>query len=130
MRLNRVELELSVMVIEEPTVWSFDLLRGSDRTNCRIRRQRRRSEVGTRQMANQIARFEDIKRRQAAVLAVRSSQVRNGRPSGAAVAAEIRRRKRHGRSWRPTAALTGWAGWRKYPRQSPVPRACADERGG
>jgi hypothetical protein len=76
--LDQVNLELSVMVIEDPAVWTFDLLRDridelSDQATTSAQRSR------TRQIANQIARFEDIKRRQAAVLAMRDRAIENGR---------------------------------------------------
>jgi hypothetical protein len=75
--LDRIELELSVMVIEEPTGWSVDLLR--DQTNELVDQAATAEErARTRQIANQIARFDDIRRRQAAVLAMREQSVRNG----------------------------------------------------
>ncbi len=68
--LERIELELAVMVVEEPTVWSFGDLRR--RTNLLLDRARTAIERGrARLLADRIARFEDIKRRQEAVLAMR-----------------------------------------------------------
>jgi SH3-like domain-containing protein len=76
--LERVELELSVMLIEEPTAWSFDSL--WERTNTLIDQSRTAVERGrARQLANKIAKFEDIKRRQEDVLAMRDRTDRDGR---------------------------------------------------
>ncbi len=76
--LERIDLELSVMVIEEPTVWSFDLLR--ERTNALLDQAQTAVERGrARLLANKIARFDDIKRRQDAVLAMRGQTDRSGR---------------------------------------------------
>ena len=77
-RLERIELELSVMLIEEPTAWSFDTL--WERTNTLIDQSRSAVERGrARQLANKIAKFEDIKRRQEEVLAMRDRTDRDGR---------------------------------------------------
>ena len=76
--LERVELELSVMVIEEPAVWSFDSLR--ERTNLLLDQAQTAVERGrARLLANKIARFDDIKQRQDAVLAMRSDTDRSSR---------------------------------------------------
>ena len=76
--LERVELELSVMLIEEPTAWSFDSL--WDRTNTLIDQSRTAVKRGrARQLANKIAKFEDIKRRQEDVLAMRDRTDRDSR---------------------------------------------------
>jgi len=76
--LERIELELSVMVIEEPTVWRFDGLR--ERTNMLLDQAQTAVERGrARLLANRVARFDDIKQRQDAVLAMRSRTDRQGR---------------------------------------------------
>jgi len=76
--LERIELELSVMLIEEPTAWSFDSL--WERTNTLLDQSRTAVERGrARQLANKITKFEDIKQRQEAVLAMRDHTERDGR---------------------------------------------------
>ena len=76
--LDRIELELSVMVIEEPTAWSFDSLR--ERTNLLLDQAQTAVERGrARLLANKIARFDDIKQRQDAVLAMRDETDRSSR---------------------------------------------------
>ncbi len=76
--LERIELELSVMVTEEPTAWSFDTL--WNRTNTLLDESQTAVEHGlARQLANKIAKFEDIKRRQDEVLAMRDRTDRNQR---------------------------------------------------
>ena len=76
--LDRIELELSVMVIEEPTAWSFDSLR--ERTNVLLDQAQTAVERGrARLLANKIARFDDIKQRQDAVLAMRDETDRDSR---------------------------------------------------
>ncbi|MFZ1935690.1 MAG: SH3 domain-containing protein [Thermoguttaceae bacterium] len=76
--LERIELELSVMLIEEPTTWSFDSL--WNRTNTLLDESQTAVERGrARQLANKIAKFEDIKRRQEEVLAMRDRTDRDGR---------------------------------------------------
>ncbi len=78
--LERIELDLSAMVIEEPTAWSFDSLR--QRTNQLLDEAQTAVERGrARLLANKIARFDDIKQRQDAVLAMR----RRDRPQRPAV---------------------------------------------
>ena len=73
-----LELELSSMVIEEPTAWSFDSLRG--RTNELMDQAQTAVERGrARLLANKIARFDDIKQRQDAVLAMREQTDRSSR---------------------------------------------------
>jgi hypothetical protein len=76
--LDRVELELSLMVIEEPSAWSFDKLRARsemllDQAETAVERGR------ARLLVNKIARFDDIKQRNDAVLAVREETDRNSR---------------------------------------------------
>jgi SH3-like domain-containing protein len=76
--LERIELELSVMLIEEPAAWSFDSL--SERTNAMLDQARTAVEHGrARLLANKIAKFEDIKRRQDEVLAMRDHTDRDSR---------------------------------------------------
>ena len=68
--LERIELELSVMVIEEPTTWSFDSL--WQRTDRLLDEAQTAVERGrARLLADKIARFDDIKRRHDEVLAMR-----------------------------------------------------------
>ncbi len=76
--LERIELDLSAMVIEEPTAWSFDSLR--QRTNQLLDGAQTAVERGrARLLANKIARFDDIKQRQDAVSAMRRETDRSGR---------------------------------------------------
>jgi SH3-like domain-containing protein len=76
--VERIELELTVMVIEDPTTWSFDSL--SERANVLIDQSRTAVERGrARQLAGKIAKFEDIKRRQEEVLAMRDRTDRDNR---------------------------------------------------
>jgi hypothetical protein len=76
--LERIELELSVMVIDAPTTWSFDSL--LERTNVLLDESQTAVERGrARQLANKIARFEDIKRRQEETLAMRDRIDRDSR---------------------------------------------------
>lgn len=76
--LESIELELAVMVIEEPRVWSFDELR--TRTNVLLDNSRTAVERGrARLLANRIARFDDIKQRQEEVLAMRERTDRKSR---------------------------------------------------
>jgi uncharacterized protein YgiM (DUF1202 family) len=90
--LERIELELSTMLIEDPTHWSFDELK--ERTAILHDGAQTAVEQGRAQLlAKRIARFEDIKQRQEAVLAMRgqSGRGRNwGRlPGGAEPEKEI-----------------------------------------
>jgi hypothetical protein len=76
--LTRIELELSAMVTENPTTWSFDEIR--ERTNRLLDEAQTAVERGrARLLANKIARFDDIKQRQDAVLAMRDSVDRESR---------------------------------------------------
>jgi SH3-like domain-containing protein len=76
--LERIELDLSAMVIEEPTAWSFDSLR--QRANQLLDGAQTAVERGrARLLANKIARFDDIKQRQDAVLAMRRDTDQSGR---------------------------------------------------
>ena len=66
------------MLVEEPTAWSFDSLR--ERTNLLLDQAQTAVERGrARLLANKIARFDDIKQRQDAVLAMRDETDRNSR---------------------------------------------------
>jgi SH3-like domain-containing protein len=76
--LGRIELELSVMVIENPAVWNFDTMR--QRADMLLDQAQTAVERGrARVLANKIARFDDIKQRQDAVLAMRDETDRNSR---------------------------------------------------
>jgi len=78
--LERIELDLSAMVIEEPRVWSFDSLR--QRTDQLLDQAQTAVERGrARLLANKIARFDDIKQRQDAVFAMRRDTDRSSRLS-------------------------------------------------
>jgi SH3-like domain-containing protein len=76
--IDRIDLDLTVMVIDESRNWSFDELR--NRTNAMLDQARTAVERGlARQLANKIAKFEDIKQRQEAVLAMRDRTDRSSR---------------------------------------------------
>ena len=76
--LERIELELSVMVIEEPATWSFDALR--ERTDVLLDESQTAVERGrARLLADKIARFEDIKQREEKVAAMRERTDRASR---------------------------------------------------
>jgi SH3-like domain-containing protein len=77
--LERVDLELTTMIIDpDPTTWTFDELR--DRANSLLDHSRTAVEHGrARQLATKIANFEDIKRRQEEVLAMRDRVDRSSR---------------------------------------------------
>jgi uncharacterized protein YgiM (DUF1202 family) len=76
--LKRIELDLSIMVIDDPTTWSFYELK--ERTNTLIDQAQTAVERGNaRLMAGKIAKFDDIKRRQEAVLAMRDRTDRSSR---------------------------------------------------
>ena len=76
--LEQIELELSAMVIEEPADWSFGELR--ERTNWLLDEAQTAVERGrARLLANRIARFDDIRERQEAVLAMRDQPDHNSR---------------------------------------------------
>ncbi len=99
--LERIELELSVMVIEEPTVWRFDDLR--ERTNMLLDQSRTAVERGrARLLANQIARFDDIKQRQDAVFAMRDRTDRESR-----IWAGLRPKDEYGKDSRALAETDG-----------------------
>ena len=76
--LEEIDMELSIMVIEEPTVWAFDDMWHaarslSARANTALERGR------ARVLVNKISRFEDIKRRYDAIGAVRAQTERSNR---------------------------------------------------
>jgi SH3-like domain-containing protein len=76
--LDRVDLELSVMIIEPPATWAFDSMR--ERANVLLDQAQTAVERGrARVLANKIARFDDIKQRQDAVLAMRDQTDRSSR---------------------------------------------------
>jgi hypothetical protein len=79
--LERIELELSVMVIDDPLKWSFDALQ--ERSNILLDEAQTAVERGqARLLADKIARFEDIRRRQEAVAAMRERTDRVSRVYG------------------------------------------------
>lgn len=76
--LQRIELELSVMVIDKPETWSFDALQ--ERVNVLLDESQTAVERGrARQLAGKIARFDDIRQRQESVLAMRDRIDRDSR---------------------------------------------------
>jgi len=67
--LDRIDVELATIVVEPPAVWSFDSLR--ERTNVLLDQAPTAVQRGrARAMADKIARFEDIKQRREAVMAL------------------------------------------------------------
>jgi hypothetical protein len=76
--LDRLDLELSAMAIEDPAAWSFDALR--DRANRLLDQAQTAVERGrARLLVNKIARFDDIKQRYDAVQAMHDSTDRSTR---------------------------------------------------
>jgi uncharacterized protein YraI len=76
--LDRLDLELSAMVIEEPSAWSFDGLR--DRANWLVDHAQTAVERGrARLLVNKITRFDDIKHRYDAVQAMHENNERSAR---------------------------------------------------
>ncbi len=76
--LEQIELELSAMVLEEPATWSLGELR--ERTSWLLDEAQTAVERGrARLLVNRIARFDDIRERQEAVLAMRDRSDRNSR---------------------------------------------------
>jgi uncharacterized protein YraI len=64
--LDRIDLELSGMVVEEITTWSFGPL--NERANALLEQGQTPAERGrARQMVDKLARFEDIKKRHDAI---------------------------------------------------------------
>jgi len=76
--LERIDLELSVMVVEEPTVWAFDEMRRG--TELLLAQAETALERGrARVLINKISRFQDIKRRYDAMGAMREETERANR---------------------------------------------------
>ncbi len=76
--LDRVELELSIAVAGEPAAWSFGSLR--EQANWLIDEAQTAVERGrARLLADKIARFDDVRRRQEALPAVRGRTDRSSR---------------------------------------------------
>ena len=76
--LDRVDLELSTMIAEPMSVWTFETLQ--DRTNLLLDRAQTAVERGrVRLLADKIARFDDLKQRQDALDALRERTDRNAR---------------------------------------------------
>jgi SH3-like domain-containing protein len=76
--LERIDLELSVMVIEEPTVWAFDeMQRGAELLLAQAETALERGRA--RLLANKVSRFQDIKRRHDAIAAMREETERTNR---------------------------------------------------
>jgi uncharacterized protein YgiM (DUF1202 family) len=68
--MDRIDLELSMMVVEEPSAWSFDAMR--IRGETLLDRADTAADRGkVRLFLNKIARFEDIKQRYNTVTAMR-----------------------------------------------------------
>ncbi len=76
--VEAIDLGLSIMVIEEPTVWAFDELR--QRAESLLVQAETALERGrARVLVRRLARFEDIKRRYDAVYSVRKATVQSNR---------------------------------------------------
>jgi SH3-like domain-containing protein len=76
--LDRIDLELSMMVVEEPTVWSFDAMR--IRGETLLDRAGDAADRGkARLLLNKIARFEDIKQRYDSISAMREQNAVSNR---------------------------------------------------
>ncbi len=76
--LDRIDLELSMMVVEEPTVWSFDAMR--IRGESLLDRADTAADRGkARLLLNKIARFEDIKQRYDSISAMREQNAVSNR---------------------------------------------------
>ncbi|MGA2060418.1 MAG: SH3 domain-containing protein [Thermoguttaceae bacterium] len=76
--LDRIDLELSMMVVEEPTVWSFDAMR--IRGETLLDRADTAADRGkARLLLNKIARFEDIKQRYDSITAMREQNAVSNR---------------------------------------------------
>ena len=68
--LDRVDLELSIMLAQEPAQWSFDTLRR--RTDSLLEQANTAAARGrARALAEKIARFDDLRQRQEAVALMR-----------------------------------------------------------
>jgi hypothetical protein len=98
--LDRIELDLSTMVIEEPATWSFDSLR--ERTDQLLAAAQTAVERGrARLLANRIARFDDIKQRQNTLSAMQRDSER------ARISADLPPPGADGRRSRPSPDLDG-----------------------
>ncbi|MGA2035945.1 MAG: SH3 domain-containing protein [Thermoguttaceae bacterium] len=75
---NRVEVEISAMVAEEPSVWQFDVLQ--QRAQALLEQSETAGERGrARLLLSKIARFEDIQRRWQAINKIRDESDRADR---------------------------------------------------
>ena len=77
-RLEKIDVELSIMVVEEPTVWTFAEMR------LRVEELLGQAETAVerglaRVMLDKIARFEDLKQRHNKINLVRKQTVRSNR---------------------------------------------------
>ncbi len=76
--LDRIDLELSMMVVEDPAAWSFDAMR--IRGESLLDRAGDAADRGkARLLVNKIARFEDIKQRYDTVTAMREQNATSNR---------------------------------------------------
>ena len=76
--LDRIDLELSMMVVEDPSVWSFEAMR--IRGESLLDRADAAADRGkARLLLNKIARFEDIKQRYDSVTAMREQNAASNR---------------------------------------------------
>ncbi len=77
-QLQEIDMELSIMVIEEPTVWAFDQMQ--HRAHSLLSQANTALERGrARVLVNKMSRFEDIKRRYDAINAMRDQTERSNR---------------------------------------------------
>ena len=76
--LDRIDLELSMMVVEDPSVWSFDAMR--IRAESLLDRTDDAADRGkARLLLSRIARFDDIKQRYDTVTAMREQNATSNR---------------------------------------------------
>jgi uncharacterized protein YgiM (DUF1202 family) len=76
--LDRIDLELSMMVVEDPSAWSFDAMR--IRGETLLDRAGDAADRGkARLLLNRIARFDDIKQRYDSVTAMREQNAKSNR---------------------------------------------------
>ena len=79
-QLDRIDLELSTMVVEDPNLWELGELR--QRAETLFNQSETALERGrARMLVSKIARFEDIKRRKQALAAVRPELARPDPPA-------------------------------------------------
>ena len=79
-QLDRIDFELSTMVVEDPNFWDLSELR--QRAETLFNQSETALEQGrARMMVSKIARFEDIKRRKQALAAVRPELARPDQPA-------------------------------------------------